>query len=68
MKITNNHNVPATLVALASTDYYSKGKADYSVTELISPPRVQRLRRKHHENMEQDDQGCSGSCSAQHYM
>jgi hypothetical protein len=57
MKITNNHNVPATLVALASTDYYSKGKADYSVTELISPPRVQRLRRKHHTEMEQDVSG-----------
>ena len=57
MKITNKHNVPATLVSLASVDYYSKGKADYSVTELISPPRVQRLRRKHHEEMEQDVSG-----------
>lgn len=54
MKITNKHNVPETLVALASRDYYSKGRADYSVTEIISPPRVQRLRRKHHEEMEQD--------------
>lgn len=54
MKITNKHNVPETLVALASRDYYTKGKADYSVTEIISPPRIQRLRRKHHEDMEQD--------------
>lgn len=54
MKITNKHNVPETLVALASRDYYSKGRADYSVTEIISPPRIQRLRREHHENMEQD--------------
>ena len=54
MKITNKHNVPETLVALASRDYYTKGKADYSVTEIISPPRIQRLRRKHHEEMEQD--------------
>ncbi len=54
MKITNKHNVPETLVALASRDYYSKGRADYSVTEIISPPRIQRLRRQHHENMEQD--------------
>lgn len=54
MKITNKHNVPETLVALASREYYSKGKADYSVTEIISPPRIQRLRRKHHEEMEQD--------------
>ncbi len=54
MKITNKHNVPETLVALASRDYYSKGRADYSVTEIISPPRIQRLRREHHESMEQD--------------
>jgi hypothetical protein len=54
LKITNKHNVPETLVALASRDYYTKGKADYSVTEIISPPRIQRLRRAHHEQMEQD--------------
>ena len=54
MKITNKHNVPETLVALASREYYSKGKADYSVTEIISPPRIQRLRRKHFQEMEQD--------------
>jgi hypothetical protein len=54
MKITNKFNVPETLVALASRDYYSKGKADYSVTELISPPRVNRLRRQHADQMEQD--------------
>lgn len=54
MKVTNKHNVPETLVALATRDYYSKGKADYSVTEIISPPRIQRLRRQHHEQMEQD--------------
>ena len=54
MKITNKFNVPETLVALATRDYYSKGKSDYSVTEIISPPRIQRLRRKHFEEIEQD--------------
>jgi len=54
MKITNKFNVPETLVALASRDFYSKGKSDYSVTEIISPPRIQRLRRKHHDEIEQD--------------
>jgi hypothetical protein len=54
MKITNKFNVPETLVALATRDYYTKGDADYSVTEIISPPRIQRLRRRHHEEMEQD--------------
>jgi hypothetical protein len=54
LKITNRFNVPETLVALASRNYYSKGKSDYSVTEIISPPQIQVLRRKHYEEMEQD--------------
>ena len=54
MKITNKHGVPETLVALASRNYYSKGKSDYSVTEIISPPQIQVLRRRHWEEMEQD--------------
>ena len=54
MKITNKFNVPETLVSLASRNYYSKGKSDFSVTEIISPPQIQVLRRKHYEEMEQD--------------
>lgn len=54
MKITNKFNVPETLLALASRDFYSKGKSDFSVTEIISPPRIQRLRRKHWDEIEQD--------------
>lgn len=54
MKITNKFNVPETLFALASRDSYSKGKADYSVTEIISPPRIQRLRETHWHELEQD--------------
>jgi len=54
VKITNHFNVPEPLVALARKEYYSKGKADYSVTEIMSPPRIQRLKRKHWDDMEQD--------------
>lgn len=54
MKITNKHGVPETLVTLASTEYYSKGDAQYSVTELMSPPQVRRLRDKHESVIEQD--------------
>ena len=54
MKITNNFNVPETLLALAKKDFYTKGSADFSVTEIISPPRIQRLRRRHWDEMEQD--------------
>jgi PD-(D/E)XK nuclease superfamily len=54
MKVTNVHNVPKPLVTLAEKQYYSKGKADYSVTELMSPARVRRLRDKHDKAMTQD--------------
>lgn len=54
MKITNKFNVPETLLSLAQRDFYTKGKADYSVTEIISPPRIQRLRKKHWQDIEQD--------------
>jgi hypothetical protein len=54
MKITNKFGLPEPFVALASTSFYSKGKADYSVTEIISPPRIQRLRQRHYAKLESD--------------
>jgi len=54
MKITNKHGVPDNLVTLATREYYTKGASQYSVTELLSPPRIKRLREKHNENIEQD--------------
>ena len=54
MKITNKHNVPAPLVTLASREYYSKGASQYSVTELMSPPRVRRLREQYDDAIETD--------------
>jgi hypothetical protein len=54
MKITNKFGLPAPLYALANKQYYSKGDADYSVTEIISPPRIQRLRKRHDHEMEVD--------------
>lgn len=54
MKITNKHNVPETLMTLANRNSYSKGKADYSVTEIISSPRIKRLQSQHYHDMEQD--------------
>lgn len=54
MKVTNNWNVPAPLVTLASQEYYSKGASQYSVTELLSPARVKRLREQYKDELEQD--------------
>ena len=54
MKVTNKFGVPAPLVTLASKEYYSKGASQYSVTELLSPPRVRRLREHHDSKIETD--------------
>lgn len=54
MKVTNKFGVPAPLVTLATKEYYSKGSAQYSVTELLSPPRIRRLREQYDSNIEMD--------------
>ena len=54
MKITNKHGVPAPLVTLATREYYSKGDAQYSVTELMSPPKIRRLREQYNDDIQQD--------------
>jgi len=54
MKVTNKHNVPTPLLTLASADYYSKGASSYSVTELMSPPKIRRLRERHEDAIETD--------------
>ena len=54
MKVTNKFGVPAPLVTLATREYYSKGRAQYSVTELLSPPRVRRLREQYDSEIETD--------------
>ena len=54
MQITNVHKVPEPLMTLAKREYYSKGAAQYSVTEIMSPPKVRRLREKHDADIVQD--------------
>ena len=54
MKITNKYHVPEPLVTLASREYYTKGASQYSVTELLSPPKIKRLREQYNEQIEQD--------------
>jgi len=54
MKITNKFHVPAPLMTLASREYYSKGASQYSVTEIMSPPKVRRLREQYDDLIEQD--------------
>ena len=47
-------SLPAPLVALLARDFYTKGASQYSVTELMSPPKIRRMREQYDEEMEID--------------
>lgn len=58
MKITNNHNLPDAIVnAIKSFQHdYSDGRGDtdISVTELIGPPLIRQLVKKHNDEIVED--------------
>lgn len=54
MKITNNYGLPEPLVRAVSSHKHDKGGADYSVTELIKPPRISALEKQHADELEED--------------
>src|ERR1700744_974652 len=54
MIITNKHGLPEPLVRAVALDDYSKGDADFSVTELIKPPRIAALEQLYKGVLEED--------------
>lgn len=54
MRITNKYGLPDPLVKAVTHDEYSKGGSDFSVTELIKPPRVAALEITHADDLEED--------------
>jgi len=54
MIITNKQNLPPPVVALLSRNFYTKGASQYSVTELMSPPKIRRLREQYDDQIEVD--------------
>ena len=52
--ITNNYNLPESFLNYATSDKYSKGDADISVTQLIDSPRVLLLREQHKDEITTD--------------
>lgn len=54
MQLTNKHNLPDAVVRALGFDNYSKGDADYSVTEIIDAPRIRALQWLHREKIERD--------------
>jgi len=54
VKITNKHNLPESLVRAVTHDDYTRGDADYSVTDIISPPQIVQLCRRYWDKIEED--------------
>lgn len=54
MKITNKSNLPEPIVRAVSYSERDTGNSDYTVTELIKPPRMLRLQREHWGELVED--------------
>jgi len=54
MKLTNKFNLPDTFINVIQRPTYSRGDSEISVTEILSPPQLVQLRRRHAEDIEQD--------------
>lgn len=70
MKITNKYGLPKALVRAIENDPYSRGECDFTVTELIKPPRIRALENKYKEKIEVDasDQVFSLLGKSVHYI
>ena len=54
MNITNDHNLPSLIVDALTTDTYSKGNSNRSVTQLIDAPRIGVLFTEHEDSIDKD--------------
>jgi hypothetical protein len=52
--MTNDYGIPDVFVRAAENDSYSMGDADFSVTGLIQPPQISRLRKEHRDDISSD--------------
>jgi hypothetical protein len=46
--------LPEAVYNAVRADDYTRGECDLSVTQLISPPRIVELRRRHEQELEED--------------
>lgn len=54
MTLTNKNGFPDALVRAIQNDSYSKGASDFSVTELLKPPRQRALSIRHKDDIVED--------------
>ena len=54
MNLTNEYDAPEVFLRAVRGHPYSKGDADFSVTGLLQPPQIARLKNKHWEHLTSD--------------
>jgi|TARA_R110000824_G_scaffold243468_5_gene432165 hypothetical protein len=54
MNLTNQHGAPDAFVRALQDDSYTKGEADFSVTGLLQPPQIVRLKAEHEDKLSSD--------------
>ncbi len=54
MRLTNKLNLPDAIVSAIANDDYTRGDAALSVTQLISPPQLVALVKRHENEIEED--------------
>lgn len=54
MKWTNRYGLPQPLVKAVCNPDYDRGECDYSITQLLSPPRISALKKLHADKLETD--------------
>ena len=54
MIYTNNYGLPESLVRAVQNNDYNKGDADFSATELLKPPQINRLFHEHEQDISED--------------
>jgi len=52
--ITNQYELPERFITAVTADQYTRGEADYSITELLNPPQVSLLSRRYAESIDED--------------
>lgn len=54
MKRTNKLNLPEAIVRAVANDPYDKGDCEFTLTELLKPPRARALEKQHADELEED--------------
>jgi hypothetical protein len=53
-QLTNKLGLPAPIVRAVERDPYNRGRSDFTVTQLVGPPRLRVLRKRHSAEISED--------------